>query len=195
MPCEQGEGYPRRAELPPRPGLRDHPLRFCWPIYRLKIGPPLCYLICANAGCGSTLLSRALSDNGIAGHPDEYFVTGPPETFSPGSTFWEDGPLARSSPEHASRRSSRPCFLGYVFQCHVVVGIRDLIAKGEKAWLRPMQARCRTSRSRLSLEVIYEDFSIIDGYELTVRRFLRHLDLDNTETPRPRTDRQADGIR
>jgi hypothetical protein len=55
---------------------------------------PRCYLICANARCGSTLLSRALSDTGVAGHPDEYFVTGPPEAFSPGSTFWEDGALA-----------------------------------------------------------------------------------------------------
>ena len=59
------------------------------------MGTPRCYLICANARCGSTLLSRALSDTGLAGHPDEYFVTGPPEAFSPGSTFWEDGPLAR----------------------------------------------------------------------------------------------------
>ncbi len=53
------------------------------------------YLICANARCGSTLLCRALSDTGIAGHPDEYYVTGPLEAFAPGATFWEDGPLAR----------------------------------------------------------------------------------------------------
>jgi hypothetical protein len=44
---------------------------------RVLMDLPRCYLICANARCGSTLLSRALSDTGIAGHPDEYFVTGP----------------------------------------------------------------------------------------------------------------------
>jgi trehalose 2-sulfotransferase len=59
------------------------------------MGVPRCYLICANARCGSTLLSRALSDTGIAGHPDEYFLTGPAEVFPPGTTFCEDGPLAR----------------------------------------------------------------------------------------------------
>ena len=64
-------------------------------MYRLWIRPLKCYLICANARCGSTLLSRALSDTGIAGHPDEYYVTGPPEAFSPGARFWEDGMLAQ----------------------------------------------------------------------------------------------------
>lgn len=39
--------------------------------------PQECYLICANARCGSTLLCRALSDTGLAGHPDEYFMTWP----------------------------------------------------------------------------------------------------------------------
>lgn len=62
---------------------------------RVLMDLPRCYLICANARCGSTLLSRALSDTGIAGHPDEYFVTGPPEAFAPGATFWEEGLLAR----------------------------------------------------------------------------------------------------
>ena len=63
--------------------------------YSVRMDMPRCYLICANARCGSTLLSRALSDTGLAGHPEEYFVTGPPEAFSPGSTFWEVGVLAR----------------------------------------------------------------------------------------------------
>ena len=44
--------------------------------------------------CGSALIP-ALSDTGMAGHPDEYFLTGPPEVFPPGTTFWEDSPLAR----------------------------------------------------------------------------------------------------
>ena len=59
------------------------------------MGVPRCYLVCANTRCGSTLLSRALSDTDIAGRPDEYFLTGPPEAFPPGETHWEDGPLAR----------------------------------------------------------------------------------------------------
>ncbi len=234
-----------------------------------------CYLICANARCGSTLLSRSLSDTGIAGHPDEYFVTGPPEAFSPGSTFWEDGPLARqhgvdereeflrlvyrvgSTPNgvfaakfmwnyvgwatenfremprfsrarveeifavmfpelrvvHVVRRDRLRQAISWlraaedgvwvvsedeparpvrkpVFQYDVIGGMMDLIAKGEKAWLELYE-----KLGIEPLEVVYEDFSTTDGYELTVRRVLRHLDLDDTiEIPGPRTDRQADGI-
>jgi len=58
--------------------------------------PTVSYLICANQRSGSTLLCRALSDTGVAGHPDEYFLTGPPEAFPPGWTFWEEGPLAQA---------------------------------------------------------------------------------------------------
>jgi LPS sulfotransferase NodH len=56
--------------------------------------PSRSYLICANQRSGSTLLCRALSDTGIAGHPDEYFLTGAPGDFPAGWKFWEDGPLA-----------------------------------------------------------------------------------------------------
>ena len=56
--------------------------------------PERTYLICANQRSGSNLLCRALSDTGVAGYPDEYFLTGPPEAFPPGWKFWEEGPLA-----------------------------------------------------------------------------------------------------
>ena len=57
--------------------------------------PNSSYLICATQRSGSHLLCRALSDTGIAGHPEEYFPCGPPEAFAPGWKFWEEGPLAR----------------------------------------------------------------------------------------------------
>ena len=239
------------------------------------MGTPRCYLICANARCGSTLLSRALSDTGLAGHPDEYFVTGPPEAFSPGSTFWEDGPLARhygvdgreeflrlvyrvgSTPNgvfgaklmwnyvpwmiekfqelprfkrsnmveiftaafpglravHLIRRDRLRQAISWlraaeeevwvvsedeparpvrepVFQYEVLVGMMDLLAKGERSWMGLYQGL-----GVRPLEVVYEDLTAADGFEPTVRRVLRHLDLDDSiAIPRPRTRRQADGI-
>jgi trehalose 2-sulfotransferase len=239
------------------------------------VGPTRCYLICANARCGSTLLSRALSDTGIAGHPDEYFLTGPPEAFAPGWTFWEDGPLARQhgvterqdflqlvyrvgttpngvfgatlmwnyvgwamenfrelprfsdatteeifasvfpglrvvyvirqdrlrqavswlraaedgvwvvSADEPARPQGEP-----VFQYDVIVGMMDLIAEGEAAWLDLYR--------KLDVEpliVVYEVFSNPSGYETTIRRVLEHLDLDHAiDIPSPRTIRQADHI-
>jgi LPS sulfotransferase NodH len=239
------------------------------------MGPARCYLICANARCGSTLLSRALSDTGIAGHPDEYFVTGPPEAFAPGSTFWEDGPLARrhgvtnrdefielvyrvgSTPNgvfgakwmwnyvewavenfrelprfadasieeifgamfpglrvvHMIRRDRLRQAISWlraaedgvgivsedeparpvrepVYQYDMIVGMMDLIAAGEKAWLdlyKKLGVR--------PLEVVYEDFTAPDGFGPTIRRVLRHLDLDDTiDIPEARTVRQADSL-
>jgi trehalose 2-sulfotransferase len=239
------------------------------------VGPTQCYLICANARCGSTLLSRALSDTGIAGHPDEYFLTGPPEASAPGFTSWEEGPLARqhgvteredflqlvyrvgTTPNgvfgatfmwnyvgwamenfremsHFSQARTEELFASLfpglqvvhvirqdrlrqavswlraaedgvwvvsadeparpqrepVFQFDVIVGMMDLIAQGEAAWLDLYQ--------KLDVEpliVVYEEFSDPSGYESTVRRVLEHLDLDHTiDIPSPRTMRQADNI-
>jgi trehalose 2-sulfotransferase len=239
------------------------------------VGPTRSYLICANARCGSTLLSRALSDTGIAGHPDEYFVTGPPEDFAPGSTFWEEGPLARqhgvteresflqlvyrvgTTPNGVfgatlmrnyvewamdnfrqmprfSHASTEELFTSLfpglqvihvvrqdrlrqaiswlraaedgvwvvsaneparpqrepVFQYDVVVGMMDLIAQGESAWMDLYQ--------RLGVEpviVVYEEFSDPSGYEPTIRRVLEPLGLDHTiDIPRPRTMKKADHI-
>ena len=63
-----------------------------------------------------------------------------------------------------------------------------LIAEGEKAWLDLYE-----KLGVESLEVAYEDFTTSDGNEQTVRRVLRHLDLDDAfEIPCPRTDRQSD---
>jgi LPS sulfotransferase NodH len=237
------------------------------------MGVPRCYLVCANARCGSTLLSRALSDTEIAGHPDEYFLTGPPEAFPPGETHWEDGPLARrhgvaereqflrlvyqvgSTPNgvfgakimwnyvgwamenfrelprfsqmtteqifeavfpglsvvHLIRRDRLRQAISWLraaedgvwvvseseparpvrkprFQYNVIVGMMDLIAQGEKAWLDLYEKLGVTP-----LEVAYEDLTTSDGYGQTIRRVLRHLDLDDTiEIPRPRTERQSD---
>jgi LPS sulfotransferase NodH len=55
----------------------------------------LSYLVAANQRSGSTLLCRALADTGVAGRPEEYFLTGPPEAFPPDWTFWEEGLFAR----------------------------------------------------------------------------------------------------
>jgi LPS sulfotransferase NodH len=57
--------------------------------------PTLSYLVAATQRSGSTLLCRALAETGVAGRPEEYFLTGPPEAFPPGWTFWEDGIFAR----------------------------------------------------------------------------------------------------
>ena len=77
-----------------------------------------------------------------------------------------------------------------VFQYDVIAGMMDLIAEGEQAWLdlyKDLGVR--------PLEVVYEDLTSPDGYELTVRDVLRHLDLDDSiEIPRPRTYRQADDV-
>jgi LPS sulfotransferase NodH len=73
--------------------------------------PTRCYLICANPRSGSTLLARALSDTGVAGHPEEYFLCGAPEAFLGGWTFWEAGPLAQRY-----GISDRESFFELVFQ-------------------------------------------------------------------------------
>ena len=57
--------------------------------------PDLSYLVASTQRSGSTLLCRALADAGVAGRPEEYFLTGPPEAFPPGWTFWEDGIFAQ----------------------------------------------------------------------------------------------------
>lgn len=59
------------------------------------IEPQVTYLIAATQRSGSTMLSRALADTGVAGRPEEYFLCGPPDAFPPGWTFWEDGPFAQ----------------------------------------------------------------------------------------------------
>lgn len=41
------------------------------------------------------MLCRALADTGVAGSPEEYFLTGPAEAFPPGWRFWEDGLFAQ----------------------------------------------------------------------------------------------------
>jgi trehalose 2-sulfotransferase len=66
--------------------------------------PTRAYLICANARSGSTLLCRALSDTDLAGHPEEYFLDGPPDAFPPDWRFWEDGLYAQQHGGVASRR-------------------------------------------------------------------------------------------
>lgn len=58
--------------------------------YRLDMDGLRSYLICANAQCGSTLLCRALSDTGTAGHPKEYFIIGPAEALAPGTAFGKE---------------------------------------------------------------------------------------------------------
>jgi trehalose 2-sulfotransferase len=267
--CAYGDGAKSAVELPIPPSR-------AWSVSKVPpVGPTRSYLICANARCGSTLLSRALSDTGIAGHPDEYFVTGPPEAFAPGSTFWEEGSLARqhgiterdtflqlvyrvgTTPNGVfgatlmwnyvewamdnfremplySQASTEELFASLfpglqvihvvrqdrlrqaiswlraaedrvwvvsedeparpqrepVFQYDVVVGMMDLIAQGEAAWMDLYQ--------RLGIEpaiVVYEEFSDPSGYEPTIRHVLEHLGLDHTVgIPRPRTMKQADHI-
>jgi len=66
--------------------------------------PDRSYLVCANQRSGSTLLCRALSDTGLAGHPDEYFLDGPPGAFPPDWGMWEDGLYATQHGGVANRR-------------------------------------------------------------------------------------------
>lgn len=65
--------------------------------------PERSYLVCANQRSGSNLLCRALSDTGLAGYPEEYFLDGPPEGFPAGFQFWEDGIYADQHGGVASR--------------------------------------------------------------------------------------------
>jgi trehalose 2-sulfotransferase len=58
-------------------------------------GPTLTYLVASTQRSGSTMLCRALRDTGVAGRPEEYFLTGPPEAFPPGWKFWEEGIFAQ----------------------------------------------------------------------------------------------------
>jgi len=66
--------------------------------------PDHSYLVCANQRSGSTLLCRALSDTGVAGHPEEYFLDGPPAAFPPGWEFWERGSVAHQHGGVGDRR-------------------------------------------------------------------------------------------
>jgi len=43
--------------------------------------PQLSYVICATQRTGSTVLCRALSATGVAGHLEEYFLTDDPSFF------------------------------------------------------------------------------------------------------------------
>jgi LPS sulfotransferase NodH len=72
--------------------------------------PERCYLVCTNARSGSTMLCRALSDIGTAGHPQEYFLTWP-EPLPHEDGFWENGRLAR---QHGV--STRDEFLSLVYR-------------------------------------------------------------------------------
>ena len=58
------------------------------------VRPERCYLVCANARSGSTMLCRTLSDLGTAGRPEEYFLTWP-EPLPGEDGYWEHGRLAR----------------------------------------------------------------------------------------------------
>jgi LPS sulfotransferase NodH len=75
------------------------------------VPPTLTYLVAATQRSGSTLLCRALTDTGVAGRPEEYFLTGPPDAFPPGWTFWEEGIFARP---HG--RMDREGYLDLVFR-------------------------------------------------------------------------------
>lgn len=55
--------------------------------------PAISYLVCANQRSGTEVLCRALSDTGIAGHPEEYFLAEDPSRL-PDWRFWEEGPYA-----------------------------------------------------------------------------------------------------
>ncbi len=74
-----------------------------------------------------------------------------------------------------------------VFQYEVLVGMMDLLAKGERSWMGLYD-----DLGVRPLEVVYEDLTAADGFEPTVRRVLRHLDLDDSiEIPaRGRGDRR-----
>lgn len=73
--------------------------------------PVLCYLICASQRSGTTLLHRALTDTGIAGRPDEYFLA-VDEVAQPEWAFsWEHGPFAA-----AHGVADRPAYLELVYR-------------------------------------------------------------------------------
>ena len=99
----EGEGFHHHAEFQAEKAKvfalvrwsSAAPRELSWPAYRLPMGMPRCYLICAKRAVRVHALSRALSDTGLAGHPDEYFVTGPPEAFHRGPPFGKPGLLAR----------------------------------------------------------------------------------------------------
>jgi trehalose 2-sulfotransferase len=74
--------------------IRSGPLGYGRQIVRVPV-PKLSYLVASTQRSGSTLLCRSLADAGVAGRPEEYFLTGPPEAFPPGWTSWEDGIFAR----------------------------------------------------------------------------------------------------
>ena len=69
------------------------------------------YLVAATQRSSSTLLCRALADTGVAGRPEEYFLTGPPEAFPPGWKFWEEGLFAQPHGE-----MDRESYLDLVFR-------------------------------------------------------------------------------
>jgi trehalose 2-sulfotransferase len=55
------------------------------------VRPGSSYLVAATQRSGSTMLCRALTDTGVAGRPEEYFLCGPGEEFPKGPRFWEQG--------------------------------------------------------------------------------------------------------
>jgi trehalose 2-sulfotransferase len=57
--------------------------------------PTTSYVVCASQRSGTTMLCRALTDTGIAGRPDEYFLAVDQQEL-PGWQCWEDGPFGRA---------------------------------------------------------------------------------------------------
>jgi LPS sulfotransferase NodH len=62
---------------------------------RARRSPARCYLVCASQRSGTTLLCHALSDTGVAGRPDEYFLAVDPKEAARWPA-WEHGPFGIS---------------------------------------------------------------------------------------------------
>jgi LPS sulfotransferase NodH len=71
--------------------------------------PTSCYLIGANQRSGTHLLCQALADTGLAGRPDEFFLS-VDEAAMPDFGTWEDGPFGV-----ALRATDRADYLDRVF--------------------------------------------------------------------------------
>ena len=132
--------------------------------------PDSSYLVCANQRSGSNLLCQVLSDTGVAGHPAEYFLTGPPEAFPPGWQFWERSPLAL---EHGV--TTREEYVDLVYRVgstpNGVFGAK--LMANNMPWVMEKLSEMRAFAGRNRREVLHEVFPRLRVLHLTRRDRVR----------------------
>jgi LPS sulfotransferase NodH len=162
--------------------------------------PTRSYLVCASQRSGTTLLCRALTDTGLAGRPDEYFLAVGPEDEAQWPA-WEHGLFGT---RHRAR--DREDYLAIVYDLGTTPNgtfgaklmwnnLRWAVAKFQE------MPRFRGLDRVEVLRAAFPELRVVhvtrrDRARQAVLAVLDHLGIDTAGVvvPPPRTDRQADEL-